>query len=131
MVAILGAIGTLGYVIATPRFGERFTEFYILGLEGKAENYPREVVVGQEAKVIVGIINRERETVSYRVEVTIDGIRYNEIDSIVVPHEGKWEREVSFTPAKLGDNQKVEFVLYKKGQSQPYRLLHLWVNVRR
>ena len=35
IVAILGAIGTLSYVIAAPKVSERFTELYILGPEGK------------------------------------------------------------------------------------------------
>ena len=37
VVAIIGATGTLRYVISTPKVGERFTEFYILGPQGKAE----------------------------------------------------------------------------------------------
>lgn len=65
ILAILAALGTLGYVIATLKVGERFTEFYILGLEGEAEGYPKELVVGEEAKVIVGIVNREQEDMSY------------------------------------------------------------------
>lgn len=129
IVVVLGTIGTLGYVVATPKIGEKFTEFYILGPEGKAEGYPKELLVGQEVKVIVGVVNREYETVSYRVEVTIDGIRHNEIDPVVLGHEDRWEREVSFTPARLGNNQKVEFFLYKQEQSEAYRSLHLWVNV--
>ncbi|MBA7528852.1 hypothetical protein ES705_21044 [subsurface metagenome] len=43
---ILGALGMLGYAIAGPRVGERFTEFYIEGLEGKAADYPKELVWG-------------------------------------------------------------------------------------
>ncbi len=41
--------------------GERFTEFYILGLEGKADNYPDELTVGEEGRVILGIVNHEHE----------------------------------------------------------------------
>jgi len=48
--AILGALGTLGYAIASPKVGERFTEFYIEGLEGKAADYPEELVVGEEGR---------------------------------------------------------------------------------
>lgn len=59
----------LGYIIATPQAGERFTEFYILGLEGRAERYPTQLMVGEEGKVRVGIIDREHETASYWVEV--------------------------------------------------------------
>lgn len=128
--AILGAMGTLGYVIAAPKVGEAFTEFYILGLEGKATNYPRQVVVGQEEKVIVGIVNHERETVSYWVEIIIDGVRNNEVRGIVLKHDEKWEQGLSFIPDKAGVNQKVEFVLYKNGQREPYlEPLRLWIDV--
>jgi len=131
IVAVVGAIGTLVYVIATPKTGEIFTEFYILGQESEAAGYPNELVVGEEAKVIVGIVNREHETVSYRVEVTIDGAILYETDKIVLGHEDSWERQVSFAPVQSGDNQKVELLLYKQGQSEVYRSLHLWVNVKK
>ena len=130
IVAILGVFGTFGYVIAAPKIGERFTEFYILGPEGKAEGYTKELVVGEGAKVIVGIINQEYETVSYRVEVTIDGARYDEIGPVVLHHEDRWEREVGFMSAQIGDSQKVELLLYKQGQSEAYRRIHLWVDVK-
>ena len=38
----MGALGALGYVIATPRVGKGFTEFYILGLSGRAADYPQD-----------------------------------------------------------------------------------------
>jgi uncharacterized membrane protein len=37
---------------------------------------------------------------------------------------------VGFTPHKAGDNQKLEFVLYKQGEDKPYRSLYLWVDVK-
>jgi uncharacterized membrane protein len=73
----VGAIGTLGYVIATPRVGERFTEFYILGQGGRAEGYPRELAVGEEGRVILGITNREHESMGYEIEIKIGGILAN------------------------------------------------------
>ena len=60
VIAILGALGTLGYVIATPKAGETFTEFYILGKEGEATDYPVELRVGEQGRVVVGIINHWR-----------------------------------------------------------------------
>ena len=130
IVAILAAIGTLGYVIISPKAGESYTEFYILGPEGKADGYPKELTVGEEAKVIVCIVNQEHETVNYRVEVTINGARHDEIGPVVLHHEDRWEQEVRFMPVHLGDNQKVEFLLYKQGQNEVYRSSHMWVNVK-
>ena len=37
----------------------RFTEFYALGPEGKASGYPRELMVGEETVVILGVVNKE------------------------------------------------------------------------
>jgi len=130
VIVILGALGMLGYVIASPKVGERFTEFYIEGLEGKAADYPKELALGEEGKVIVGIINREHETATYRVEVMIDGVKNNEVGPVALDHDEKWEEIVGFTPNKAGDNQKVEFLLYKQGQNEVYQRLHLWVDVR-
>ncbi len=127
---ILGALGMLGYAIASPKVGERFTEFYIEGLEGKAADYPEELVVGGKGKVIVGIINREHETVTYQVEVAIDGVKNNEVGPVALDYDGKWEEIVGFTPGRAGNNQKVEFLLYRQGQKEVYQRLHLWVDVR-
>ena len=127
--AILGALGTLSYSLANPAIVERFTEFYILGPSSEAKNYPEELVAGREAKQLVGIINREQETATYRVEVIIDGVKSNETGPITLEHNEKWEKTVSFTPHRTGNNQKIEFLLYKQGQNNIYESLHLWVNV--
>jgi len=142
---ILGSIGTLSYVIATPKEGEKFTEFYILGLEGKADWYPTEFVMegnktilvryrsveafqekGEEyGRVTLGIVNHEHEEASYRVEVRINGERVTvwlgeqeveELGPIVLEHEETWERETGYAPTEIGEGQKVEFVLYKDGE---------------
>lgn len=129
--SILGAIGTLAYVIITPKAGEKFTEFYILGLDGKAANYPNELTVGEEGKVILGIVNHEHEDgLTYRVQISIDGEGSSTISSPPLDHDQKWESEAGFTPQKAGDDQKVEFILYKNGEEEPYRSLYLWLDVK-
>ncbi|MFC1940374.1 DUF1616 domain-containing protein [Chloroflexota bacterium] len=131
VLAILGALGIMGYVIATPKIEERFTEFYILDLQGKVVKYPKEIAVGEEERVIVGITNHEYETVEYWIEVRINGIRNNEMGSIALNHDEIWEGKVSFTPQIAGENQQVEFLLYKNGQAKPcLEPLRLWLSVK-
>ena len=130
IVAIVVAVSCLGYVIATPRQGEKFTEFYILSTEGKAENYPSEVIVGEEARVILGIVNHEYQPTSYRVEVRISRVKNKELHTGILAREEKWEKEVSFTLNKIGVKQKVEFWLYKGEETQPCfeEPLHLYID---
>lgn len=132
--AIIAAIGTLIYVIATPKIGERFTEFYILGLSGKAEGYPKEIAAGESASVILGIVNHEYEPAEYKVNINIEGEATTSLNPFSLEHEQKWEKEVSFTATTPKENTKVKFLLYKGASSQfdesnPYRELHLWVDV--
>lgn len=126
---LLGMLGMLGYILTHPQ-GEKFTEFYILGTSGKATDYPEELTVGEEGRVIVGIVNHEFEPVTYRIEVDIDGVSNNEVKPVALEHSEKWEELVAFTPQRIGDNQKVEFLLYRQGQTEAYQTLHLWVDVR-
>jgi len=67
---------------------------------------------------------------TYRVEVVIDGVKNNGVGPVALDHDGEWEERAGFTPGRAGDNQKVEFLLYRQGQSEVYQRLHLWVDVR-
>lgn len=51
------------------------------------------------------------------------------MDSIKLDHEGKYENPVSFSVKQTGQKIKVEFLLYRSSDSEPYRNLHLWVDV--
>lgn len=127
---LICAIGGVIYLAVVPPAGEKFTEFYVLGPEGKADDYPEKVALGEEAMVIVGIVNREYRETSYRVEITIDGRNYSEIGPVVLAHDETWEQEVSLRPEKAEEQQKVEFLLYKgKESANASERLHIWVDV--
>ncbi len=129
-ISIVAAIGTLIYVVASPKTGERFTEFYILGADGTASDYPKELTLGENAEVIVGIINHEGESDTYRIRINIDGAQVKELEPVTLSNEQTWEGNVSFTPAKTGNNQKVEFLLYNSStESEPSLTTHLLINV--
>jgi uncharacterized membrane protein len=69
VIAIISSVAALAYVVAVPREGERFTEFYILGPGHNATGYPHNLTVGQNASVYVGIKNHEGRQVHYYVQV--------------------------------------------------------------
>ena len=71
--SILGAIGMLGYYMASPAV-ESYTEFYMLDINGESQNYPDEISVGDEARVTLVIINKEQKSERYLVEVIVDEI---------------------------------------------------------
>jgi uncharacterized membrane protein len=130
VLAIIGALGAIGYVLVKPKAGENFTEFYLLGQDGKAEDYINEMSIGEEGKVTVGIVNHDSETVTYTIEIMIDSVKNNEINGITLANGEKWENEVSFTPQVAEENCEVEFFLYETGESTPmFEPLQLWVNV--
>jgi uncharacterized membrane protein len=109
---ILIVVGVTIYVASRPETGEIFTEFYILGPEGKASEYPQQLAVGQEAKVIVGIANREHRLVTYRLEVSIGASTVYTVDGVTLGNNEKWEEAINIIPEKPGPEQKVEFKLF-------------------
>jgi uncharacterized membrane protein len=121
--------GLTAHFASMPRIGERFTEFYVLGPNGKISDYPTKLPLGESGTVILGIVNHEYETVNYTVKVKLDGETIATINGITLNHEEKWEQKYTFTPHKTGDKMKLEFLLYKNGEPEPYRQLHLWITV--
>ena len=115
IMAIMGTIGALIYVIATPKVGETFTEFYVLGLEGKAEGYPEQLAVGEEGRVILGITNHERETTGYTVNLSFGGTAERTIGPIELDHEETWEDTIEFVPQEACALTTLQEAVY-----QPY-----------
>ena len=128
-VLVIGATGTLVYVMRQPRNVEKFTEFYILNDAGQVENYPGTIIAGQSLKVIVGVINHEVETTIYRIEITLGGKSIQRIDPFTLNAEEKQEQEIAVTPVETGDKQQLEFLLYKGDSADVYESLHLWLDV--
>jgi len=87
MVAIVAALGCLGYFVATPNQGEKFTEFYILGTEGKAEGYPKQVILGDPIDLVIGVVNHEYQPASYLVKITIDGVEKTNVTVGTLAHK--------------------------------------------
>jgi uncharacterized membrane protein len=130
IISVIASISVLGYTLAVPNVGEKFTEFYILGTQGEASDYPSEITVGEEAPVILGVVNHEQDKSTYLVEIVIDGVSQSKEGPFTLENEEKWERQIFFQINQLGNDQKVEFRLFKNGQVVAYRSLHLWIDVK-
>ena len=130
LVVVLGAIGTLCYIVVSPRSGEKFTEFYVRATNGEETNYLQKLNLGETYDVTIVIINHEQQEMPYRVEIQTAGTVIGDLGPVVLKHEQQWEQEFGFTPVRAGDNQKVEFFLYKQGQTEIYRTLHLRFDVK-
>ena len=155
IVSVLGVMGVAGYLVSLPKVEEKYTEFYLLDYQGSTREYPSEVVLKEDriisisysdlrnlscnsAQVILGIVNQEQEPVSYSVRLEIAGRPVNlnysgqdvsRLEGIALDPDEKWEGKIGFAPQSIGDNQKVEFLLYKNGDSSPLESLHLWIDV--
>jgi uncharacterized membrane protein len=119
-VAILVTTGFIIYMTVTPQKAEKFTEFYILNAEGKAADYPEKVVVGNPVDIIIGVINHEYQPVDYKVDIQIDSTEVGKTNTGTLAYQQKWEDEVSFVPRVVGEKQKVDFILFKNDETEPY-----------
>ena len=138
IISIVLAIFMTVYVIITPKEGEKFTEFYVLGPGGKADDYPTNLKVGEEGTVIIGIVNHEYANVTYHLEVRLNEEVINE-NRIDLMHNETWESPFEFKATKVGEDQKLEFLLFKnpfnksvygkEDKKEIYQSLHLWVAV--
>lgn len=131
IILILVAIGCLGYVIAMPKQDAGFTEFYILGSNGEAEEYPLGVLASQPVNLIVGIVNHERQLTSYRVEIKLEDEIISQLNTGSLAHDQRWEQAINLTLKIPEGKQKIEFYLYNNDEVQPYfeAPLHLYINV--
>ncbi len=145
--SVVFSASVLGYVVTTPRPGERFTEFFILGPEGLAADYPTELNVSEEGTIIIEVASHEFEQVIYAIDVNLIGVvvQFNEtsgfnetvevnwtaMDSFdfTLDHDTNWTQTYTFSIPDPG-SWKVELLLYRGGDfSASYRNLHLFVTV--
>jgi uncharacterized membrane protein len=139
-VLIITSIVLLVYVVVIPRVGEKFTEFYVLNVNGTTDQYPQNLSVGENISVILGISNHEYRTITYTIEVwlvnetTVFHASDNSTETIVnhmwfidemnvkLNHtlvdlgtfqEPQWEENFSFSIMKQGIF-KMEFLLFTK-----------------
>lgn len=136
------SVSLLIYIIVVPREGESFTEFYVLGRNMKADDYPRYMVMGDTHPIFIGIGNHEDRYVNYSLVISISSSATNrtvtDLDGVILSRAEQPVMEIG-----LGDDDsvivpcnfsvmdkgsfKLRLLLYKGGEE--YLDLHLWVVV--
>jgi uncharacterized membrane protein len=132
-----GTIGVLVYVIAIPKTGSAYTEFYLLNSQGIADDYPSEIRMGNTESVTPIVINHENRTADYRIEIQIDNDPDDDIDAVILDtidninlcDDEKYQTPALFTLQSTGDRQKLYFLLFMDGETEPYLECNLTINV--
>ena len=128
IIIIVGVIGVT-YIVINPAQGEKFTEFYILGADGKAGSYPSNLSAGEVGTLTVGVVNREQAPTSYNLLITTNSNILKQ-ENFNLKNGEKREEVFKFTAGPAG-NQKINFYLYKLPDTKKvYRSLFLLVNVK-
>jgi uncharacterized membrane protein len=127
IIALIIAVVATIYIVVFPQPGEKFTEFYILGPNGKAGDYPTNLTASESGNMIIGIVNHEYANTTYQLVVKNNQtILKNE--SITLTNSE--QKEIPFKFNLPSGNQNVKFLLYKLPDTQNvYRSLNLNVSV--
>jgi uncharacterized membrane protein len=150
---IIVVILTTVYVIVSPKEGERFTEFFILGENRTAADYPVQIIAGQNYPMFIGVGNYEHRNISYTIETwmlqtefdtvtnTSAIVAMDPLDQLSLPLAHNETTIIPYTlSVKRPEYNRVEFLLFNEtipgsevsGSDRinaSYRNNHLWVDV--
>lgn len=129
MAALILATGLLYNLVTAPPAGEGFTEFYFTGPDGIAGNYPRSIAPGGEGVVLIGVANHEYKPMCYRIQVRTGDYTAKELHPLKLEHGEKWESALSYSAGGAQKDLLVGFLLYRENDREPYRELHLRMDV--
>ncbi|MBN1677641.1 MAG: DUF1616 domain-containing protein [Candidatus Thermoplasmatota archaeon] len=152
-VMLVASVVVLAWAITTPRVGERFTQLAILGPGGMATDYPRNLTVGEDARVLLSVKSFEHRTANYTIAMVLTNITDNTtavgswyIDWVAVhslspyqaiaqnftlDHLQYYNQTFDFDVTAQGQ-WKLQFLLLIDGQpvsQDAYREVHLWLFV--
>ncbi|ACL16184.1 DUF1616 domain-containing protein [Methanosphaerula palustris] len=153
VIAVVAAVVTVIFAVALPKEGEKFTGFFILGDDQKIADYPKDLTVGENTSLFIGITNHEYRPITYTVETYLVNMTLNESTNrstlvamdrldrfnVSVSHNETRILPYNISPEKDGYNQ-VEFLLFNESLpddtvegldriTQSIHNLHLWVTI--
>ena len=65
----------------------------------------------------------------YQIEVQLDGEPIGAAGPVMLEDGDVWEEPLTYALPRAGEDQQVEFLLYRDGAQEPYRQLRLWTDI--
>lgn len=129
-VAVVVALLTVVVLSLVPLgSGDQYTEFYVLGAEGAAADYPANVTVGETATLRVGVGNFEGHPQTYTLVVETNETTHV-TQTITLDAKATWEDPIHVTFNATGRKQlRLDLYLGESTTGEPYRRLWLFVEV--
>lgn len=126
---LLASLGGVVYVALTPAESTNsYTEFYVLGANGTAADYPTNLSVGETGTVTVGITNQENTEIRYTVLALFDEEERTR-EAATLDAGETWERDISVTPSRPGRNE-LRLLLFEGDAgtlSDAQKSLRIWI----
>ncbi|MFO7967658.1 MAG: DUF1616 domain-containing protein [Archaeoglobaceae archaeon] len=95
------------------------TLFSVLDARG-GEDHPQTLYLGKPTNYTIRIENYEQKRMEYRMGIKLDG-ELIKTQNFTLANEEIVEENVSVIPEVIGDDLKLEFILYREDEDEPYR----------
>lgn len=122
-------IGVTTWKIQQPIPSQEFTEFYILGPDGRVNDYPTMMMVGRANRLNIGVVNREGGDRTYHLVVLQDGAPIGSAGPLTLGHGQRWEGQVEVIPTMPAQGSRLEIHLFRDSEVNPLHKLRLVVDV--
>lgn len=124
--AVVGGVPSLAVAL---RPNPHDTEFYVLGKNGRLEDYPRTLAPGEQFQLTFGISNRSSASQTYTIRFPFE-MKYDHVVVPMLKPGTTWEQPVSLRAPAGNGRTKLAFDLYRSGTPAVYRKLRLFVDIQ-
>lgn len=122
--AAVVVIGTVVFVVTREAQVES-TELYVLSADGRAEAYPLGASGGERAAILLGVANHEGEPRAFTLELRVADQLLQRIDLGTLEDGQVWERPLPLPVVERTAEQRLDILLFRAGDSEPYRQVNL------
>ncbi len=133
IICIILTIGTAAYTLLMPGAQQadenktNFTDFHIKGVDVNASNYTLNLTSGTKGNLTMVLVNQEGSTENYRLLVRVNNTILKQ-DNVTLQNNQQMEIPINFTAGTPGQ-KKMELIIYKLPDENPYQTRSLWMNI--